>query len=227
MADIDFRLPCWYKEGCNAKDYNCEKVCHRYLEMNYLINNCGMKNASKFLKPLNPEEGDIQTFEKLQEIKDNIVSFVKEAKNLFIASPQIETGKTSWALKIMYKYFDEIWAGNGFKRRGYFLYVPEFLNNIKSFEYKNSDEFKTIDKILRTTDLVVWDDLTTNQLSPQEQAIINTYIDKRVLEGLSNIYDGLFYKSETMVQYLGLKLSQRILKSELAIIKGKKINNLL
>ena len=37
MRNIDFRLKCWYEAGCNLKTDFCEKTCHRYLQMNYLI----------------------------------------------------------------------------------------------------------------------------------------------------------------------------------------------
>ena len=48
----------------------------------------------------------------------------------------------------MYKYFDEIWAGSDFVPRGYFLYVPEFIDNARSFQYKETSEYKEIDKVL-------------------------------------------------------------------------------
>ena len=76
--------------------------------MNYLINNCGMKNADRFLKPISPAKIDVDAYLQLQEIKDNIVQFVEESRNLYIISHNLQTGKTTWSLKIMYKFFDEI-----------------------------------------------------------------------------------------------------------------------
>ena len=70
MSNIDFRLKCWYEAGCNLKTDFCEKTCHRYLQMNYLINNCGMKNADRFLKPISPAKIDVDAYLQLQEIKD-------------------------------------------------------------------------------------------------------------------------------------------------------------
>ena len=139
MSNIDFRLKCWYEAGCNLKTDFCEKTCHRYLQMNYLINNCGMKNADRFLKPISPAKIDVDAYLQLQEIKDNIVQFVEESRNLYIISHNLQTGKTTWSLKIMYKFFDEIWAGNGFVQRGYFIHVPEFVNN-SNFVEKEVEE---------------------------------------------------------------------------------------
>ena len=104
MADIDFKIPCWYKNGCNLAEDKCEKTCHRYLEMNYLINNCGMKDAYRYLKELIPQQTEQASYARLTEIKANIVEFVENGKNLYIASPYVQTGKTSWSLKILYKY---------------------------------------------------------------------------------------------------------------------------
>lgn len=220
MTEIDFNIKCWYKDGCNRKTDMCQKVCHRYLQMNYLISNCGMKHAERFLKPLAPMNLDVDAFVRLQTIKDNIVKFVSNSNNLFISSLYLQTGKTTWALKLLYKFFDEIWAGNGFVPRGYFIYVPEFLNKTRSFQYKETDEFKLVDKLLQKVDLVIWDDITSMELTNQEQNFINMYIDKRYLQGKANIYTGMHLSDEEKVKYLGNKLSCRLDSCENIIFKG-------
>lgn len=210
MYNIDFKIPCWYQEGCTLKHQSCQRTCHRYLEMNYLINNCGMSNAYRYLKTLSPYDSEVQAYLKLQQIKNNIVSFVNNGQNLYIHSDYLQTGKTSWALKILYKYFDEIWSGNGFRIRGYFLYVPEFLSNLRNLEYKNSPEYKLITNILRTADLVIWDDITANALSQQEQSVLNLFIDRRFIEEKANIFTGLQTKHMDLESLLGFKLANRI-----------------
>ena len=104
MADIDFRIKCWYENGCHLKTDNCQKTCHRYLQMNYLINNCGMKDAHRFLKPIQPQKADVKAYTRLQQIKDNIVTFTENSCNLYIASQQLQSGKTTWSLKILYLF---------------------------------------------------------------------------------------------------------------------------
>lgn len=221
--NIDFKLDCWYKNGCNLETNDCQKTCHRYLEMNYLINNCGMKHAKRYLKDLIPQEVEIPAYLELKDIKSNIVDFVENGRNLFITSPHVQTGKTSWALKILYKYFDEIWAGNGFKVRGYFLYVPEFISKCKSFEYKDTEEYKRINKALKRADLVIWDDITAMNLSQIDQNLLNLYIDKRFMEEKANIFTGWSsipeespkdklndLLKENIIPVLGNKLANRI-----------------
>lgn len=220
MSNIDFRLKCWYEAGCNLKTDFCEKTCHRYLQMNYLINNCGMKNADRFLKPISPAKIDVDAYLHLQEIKDNIVQFVEESRNLYIVSHNLQTGKTTWSLKIMYKFFDEIWAGNGFVQRGYFIHVPEFVNKTKSFQYKDSDEFKKLDKAIKEVDLVVWDDISSLELNASEQSFINMYIDKRMLEGKSNIFNGMYLDKEVGPKCLGMKLYSRLNNCEMVSLMG-------
>ena len=220
MSNIDFRLKCWYEAGCNLKTDFCEKTCHRYLQMNYLINNCGMKNADRFLKPISPAKIDVDAYLQLQEIKDNIVQFVEESRNLYIISHNLQTGKTTWSLKIMYKFFDEIWAGNGFVQRGYFIHVPEFVNKTKSFQYKDSDEFKKLDRAIKEVDLVVWDDISSLELNSNEQSFINMYIDKRMLEGKSNIFNGMYLDKEMGPKCLGMKLYSRLNNCEMVSLMG-------
>ena len=220
-GDINFELKCWYSGGCPRECYNCKQTCHRYLEMNCLINNCGMPNAMKYLKLISPEKCDFKSYQRLQHIKENILEYVNNGINLYISAQNLQTGKTTWSLKILYKFFDEIWAGNGFRVRGYFLYVPEFIAKLRDFGYRNTEEFKTIDRNLKSCDLVVWDDISSIDLTPQEQNLLNIYIDKRFMEDKSNIFNGVYHEQSDLEQLMGTKLATRLLNSETIVFKGK------
>ena len=202
-------IECWYQSGCNVYQPNCYKTCHRYLEMHYLISNCGMKNASKYIKPIIPENCDIDAYTSLQEIKDNIVPFVEQGRDLYIASKNFGNGKTTWALKLMYKYFDEIWCGNGFTVRGYFIHVPTFLNKLRTFSYRQTEEYHLLDNVLTNCDLVIWDDISAMELNPNEQNNLLIYIDQRNLKDKSNIYTGNLLNGD-LEKAVGSKLSNRI-----------------
>ena len=54
MAEVDFSIDCWYGKGCALKTERCHKTCPRYLEMNYMIVNCGMPDATPYIKALTP-----------------------------------------------------------------------------------------------------------------------------------------------------------------------------
>lgn len=214
-------MDCWYANGCNLYKPDCQKVCHRYLEMKYLISNCGMPNAERYIKPIRPEECDLPAYKRLQGIKDNIVSFVEDSKQLYIVSDYFGNGKTTWALKILYKYFDEIWCGNGFRVRGYFVYVPEFLNKVRNSSFRNSEEYKSLSKILNSADLVVWDDIASTNLDNYDHSNLVTFIDPRILKGKSNIYTGNL-QSESLANALGNRLYSRVWDaSEVVELKGR------
>lgn len=215
---IDFRLNCWYSGGCPQECNDCKKTCHRYLEMNCLISNCGMTNVSKYLKSLTPWDVDLESFKYLQNLKDNIVEFVEDGSNLFIASTNFQTGKSTWSLKLLYKYFDEIWCGNGFRVRGFFIHVPKFLNNMKDFSYKESAEYKRIDRYLKSCDLIIWDDITTQQLTPFEQNMLNVYIDQRLMEDKANIFNGQMDSMENLESIVGKKLANRLTCCQHAVL---------
>ena len=209
-------MNCWYQQGCNLYFKDCEKTCHRFLEMKHLISTCGMPNADKYIKPLNPEKVDLQAFIKLQQIKDDILNFVKNGTNLYIVSENFGNGKTTWALKLLYKYFDAIWCGNGFQTRGYFIYTPEFLNNLKLCDYKNSYAYRQLSKVLSESDIVVWDDIASSQLSPTDYNNLLSYIDPRILKGKSNIFTGNLL-DDKLPQSVGERLSNRIWDNSIII----------
>ena len=215
---IDFKLDCWYSGGCPLETPNCKMTCHRYLEMNCLITNCGMTKVAKFLKPLVPKTVDLDSFRYLQNIKDNIVEFVEAGKNLFIASTNLQTGKTTWSLKLLYKYFDEIWCGNGFNVRGFFIHVPTFLSKMKDFSFKETNEYKRIDRYLKTCDVIIWDDITSQQLTSFEQNMLNMYIDQRLMEDKSNIFNGQVTSLEDLDNVVGKKLSARLTGCQNAVV---------
>ena len=178
MAEVNIKIPGWYYNGCRLRRDNpdCRKTCYRYLKMNYLIINCGKPDASMYLKQITPLEIDQEPCKRLGEIRDDIVNYVEESKNLYIGSYYIQVGKTTWSLKLMYRYFDKIWSLTPFETRGYFVYVPEFLSNCTSFQYRETPEFKEIDCNLKTADIVIWDEITSDVLSEADRKILNMYI---------------------------------------------------
>lgn len=220
MADIDFTVPCWYRQGCKrlCENPDCRKTCQIYMQMNYLIMNCGMPDTDRYLKLLCPQKIDLETFKKLAHLKENIVRFVENGFDCYISSENVQNGKTTWSLKLLYKYFSEIWLGNGFNPRGYFLYVPEFLNKLRSKEYRESFEFKEIDHLLKTVDLVVWDDITTMTLSEWDQNTLLNYLNKRSMLGKSNIYNGA--RPTSLESAVGKLIAMKIERAVPFVIKG-------
>ena len=205
---------CWYKDVCTQ---DCTANCIRYIEMKHLMDTSEIPKNMQVPKLLEAS-GDYKAFCRLAEIKENIVEFVQSGQNLYITSVHTGNGKTSWAIKLMLKYFDEIWAGNGLQTRGLFVHVPTFLLKAKDFKEPLSEEYK---QALLDCDLVIWDDIASMGVSQYDFSQLLMYIDNRLLKGRANIYTSNTTKYE-LVALLGSKLASRIYNTaEIITFTGK------
>ena len=162
-------------------------------------------------------EEDLQAFRRLAEIKTDIVSLVEKGYCLFISSKFTGNGKTSWAIKIMLKYFNDIWAGNGFRVRGMFVHVPTLLIQLKDFNNPLSKEYR--DNLINC-DLVIFDDICASGMSAYDFTQLLSYIDQRTLNGKSNIYTSNVLLNE-LRNTVGDKLASRISVAESIVLRGK------
>lgn len=213
---------CWYREVCTQ---DCSFSCIRYLEMSYLMENSGIPKSKQKPIDLYPSDEDYDAFVRLAEIKQHIDEFVKDGRNLYITSAKTGNGKTSWAIKLLMKYFDKVWAGNGFNVRGYFIHIPSLLLNLKDFNNQNTDINK-IKKNLLTADLVVWDDIASTVVSNYDYSQLLMFIDTRCLNDKANIYTGNLNTKSALNKMLNDKLASRIWElSEIVELKGKDRRN--
>lgn len=209
---------CWYDKVCQIKEDGCESHCIRYLEMKYLMENCNLPKSKQQVIDLFPEKCDLESFVRLKQIKDNILEFVEKGNNLYICSKITGNGKTSWAIKMMHKYFDEIWYGNDFTPRALFIHVPTFLIKCKDFKTTDS-EFESLKRLLPKVDLVVWDEIAATDMSSYDYSQLLMYVDARALDSKSNIYTGGIVNREDMESLLGARLTSRIWASNTEIIE--------
>ena len=205
---------CLYNKVCQNK---CSGVtCIRYIQMNRLLE---LSNLPKcFKKPIKiySTELDRQAYIKLDNIKSNIKSFVEKGKNLYICSSTCGNGKTTWATKLMLKYFDLTWNGSYDYTRGLYVHVPTLLIDIKNFN--NIPEY--INRI-KEADLVIWDDLAfSGKLTEYEHEQLLMLIDNRLTEGKSNIYTSNQTTLEDLTRFIGGRLASRVYNGS-EIIKFK------
>lgn len=193
---------CWYENVCT---YDQCVNCIRYSEMKYLMDNSGLPKKKQRAVQLDGSR-DPKAFKLLADIKDDIFNFVDNGESLYIFSEYTGNGKTSWAIKLLLKYFDIIWAGNGFRVRGYFQHVPTLFNTLKDF----SKSHEVLKNMLETTDLVIWDDIASTKISDYDQQQLLTLIDSRVSDGLANIYTGNITSHEGLKKAVGDRLASRI-----------------
>lgn len=185
--------------------------------MKYLMDHSGLSKKRQQPITLNGNN-DLKAFNLLADIKDDIMNFVANGESLYIYSEYTGNGKTSWAIKLLLKYFDSIWAGNGFRVRGYFQHVPTLFNTLKDF----SKSHEVLKSTLETVDLVIWDDIASTKLSDYDAQQLLIIIDTRAAEGLSNIYTGNITSHESLRRAVGDRLASRIWNtSTLVEFKGK------
>jgi len=195
---------CWYSDVCL---YATCTNCIRYAEMKYLMEHSGL--PVKRQKPVILSAGvDRDAFCELADIKNGIVRFVEGGECLYIYSEFTGNGKTSWAIKLLLRYFDQIWPGNGFNARGYFVHVPTLLSQLKDFE--DTSGRNQLKKYLTNCDVVVWDDIASTRLSDYDTSQLLMFIDLRIAQGLSNIYTGNITSREGLARALGERLASRI-----------------
>lgn len=199
---------CWYLGVCPMAPDGCSNTCLRYIEMLTLVQLSNIPPSKWIPLKLRPGK-DLPAFIRLQEIKNDIENWTKKGNNLYIYSEAFGNGKTSWAIKLMLAYFNEVWAGNSFRRRGVFVSVPEFTDRNREIINNRDDEFVKLRADILECDLVVWDDITSIKLTDFNHAVLFNYIDARALANKANIFTGNV-DYEGMVQNLGGRLASRV-----------------
>lgn len=199
---------CWYKKVCTNE--NCNENCIRYKLMKSLFSQSQLPEVRwSYVDLVANVYGDALVFQKLSEISYNIVDHVKSGSNLYLFSENCGNGKTSWAIRLMYSYFDKIWHKSCFDCKALYVDVPKFLYNCKqsiSLEIKGFDDFCAL---IPTVDLVIWDDIGVSKITDFEHQILFRYIDERISGGKSNIYTSNKNKQE-LAEVVGDRLTSRI-----------------
>ena len=129
-----------------------------------------------------PAKVDEQVFKELNNIKLNIREFVDKGENLLICSNNVGNGKTTWSIKFLKEYIDEV-QNIKFKNNcpALFINVTNFLNEKKlsiSDPELHSNVIDTERKIL-SAKLVVFDDLGVKDISQFDMGNLYYWIDER------------------------------------------------
>lgn len=209
---------CWYASVCENLCEDCETTCIRFLEMGYLIEKSGIPKNRQKTPTLQAPRCDYDAYVRLDTIRKDIVNFVNSGNSIYIAGETTGNGKTTWAIKLLLKYFNEVWAGNGFRPRGLFIHVPTFL--LKCKDFNNRDEkFEELKRLIADVDIVVWDDIASTNASAYDYSQLLMYLDNRCSNGLTNIYTGNLVSREQLQVALGSKITSRILSSDTELIQ--------
>ena len=174
--------------------------------MKYLMDNSGIPKNRQYPQEL-VADVDLEPYRMLADIKDDIVSFVENGQNIFICSRNTGNGKTSWAIKLMLRYFHEVWPGNGFKKRALFVNVPTLLLQLKNFNNPLPEEYK---QLLMDIDLVVWDEIASTSITNYDHGNLLMFLDYRIAAEKSNIFTSNATSVRELENILGNKLASRI-----------------
>lgn len=197
---------CWYKRICTEQ---CSENCIRYKLMYSLFKQSNLPEALWNYKELICYEKDLQVYKKLQAKSDAILNFIEAGNNLYIYSENCGNGKTTWAIRLMYSYFDKIWHKSCFDCKALFVSVPKFLYNCKRSISQDVKGFEELCNLISEVDLVIWDDIGEMKASDYEHQILFQYIDDRINSKKSNIYTSNKNK-EQLEDVLGVRLASRI-----------------
>lgn len=199
---------CLFFEVCQTKE-NCSVDCIRYAEMTYLINHSGLPNNLIRKTNLVPDNIDLNSFIYLADIKDDIENFVKDGKNLYIYSTNTGNGKTTWLSKLLKSYFNKIWAGNGFRTRGYYIDLPTFFIELKEAINNPNEDLNEQKEFLKNVELLCVDGISPITLSEFELNYLMYIVDYRINNGLSTIY-GSNLDENGLLRFFGTRLKSRI-----------------
>ena len=197
---------CWYKRICTE---NCTENCIRYKLMYSLFKQSNLPEALWDYKSLTCKDKDYKAFKELQTKSDAILNFIANGNNLYIYSENCGNGKTTWAIRLMYSYFDKIWHKSCFDCKALFVSVPKFLYNCKRSISQDVKGFEELCNLINEVDLVIWDDIGEMKASDYEHQILFQYIDDRINSKKSNIYTSNKNK-EQLEDVLGVRLASRI-----------------
>lgn len=197
---------CWYKRVCTEK---CTENCIRYKLMYSLFKQSQLPEAQWDYKYLVCNGADLPNFTQLKAKSESILKFIANGNNLYIYSANCGNGKTSWAIRLMYSYFDKIWHKSCFDCKALFVSVPKFLYNCKRSISQDVKGFEELCNLISEVDLVIWDDIGEMKASDYEHQILFQYIDDRINSKKSNIYTSNKNK-EQLEDVLGVRLASRI-----------------
>lgn len=211
---------CWLKKECNHKD--CNTFCMRLYKLDYLYNLAliSMQQREHITLVVDENGNDVNAFQNLKSIENNILSFIDKGENLYIHSSICGNGKTSWALRLCQSYLNKIWFKCELECKVLYINVPRFLIALKDNINVKNEYIEHIKENVLNCDLVVWDEIGSKGLSSFEHENILNLVSSRIDCGKSNIYTSNL-GDEELHNSVGDRLYSRIVNNSIDIeLKG-------
>jgi DNA replication protein DnaC len=206
---IEENKDCWLIQNCNKID--CDRFCIKKYKLNYLYDAAliSYKQRQHIVLVVDKDNTDITEFSKLSNLEHTINDVVSSGQNIYIHSSFCGNGKTSWALRMIEAYFNNIWYTSEMECRALFISVPQFLLALKSNITEKNEYVQYIKENVLTADIVIWDDIATKDSTIFEAENLLAMIDNRINLGKTNIFTSNL-TDEEIHKALGDRLASRI-----------------
>lgn len=151
---------------------------------------------------------DLEKYKYLDYVKNNIEEFIENGCNLYIYSPYLGNGKTSWAVKILKQHIKNVCESGNTNTNlvGLFVNVDEFLvTQVKPLKINQS-----FIKLCQQVDLLVLDDIGAAALTSIEEQVLRSIINTRLINGKSTIYTSSTIDND-LNKLVGSRISSKII----------------
>lgn len=220
-----------FRECKQAGKETCNEMCWKYIQLDFQY---AQSNIPKgYLKPINMDLNhgsvvDRESYIRLNNYKKDVYKNVKiYGEGAYIYGKNKGNGKTSWAIKIMQEYFRQLHRTiQTFEEaKGLYVNVPILFKMSKDNISNPSDEFKTLERRITESDLVIFDDIGTEAPTKWVKENLYIYITEREMQNRASIYtSNLTLKElENEDRSLGERIVDRIYKqvgSNIIELKG-------
>ena len=179
-------------------------------KLNDLFEHSGL--PKKFFEPqiLVERKADIECWQWLEDVRNNIVEEVQRGLNIVITSTIVGNGKTSWAVRLLQRYLAETALDGRMVEKGMFVVSAQLLTEFGDYNYfQTMKEFLERFEKLKTCDLLVIDEIGGGSLTKASYPYVYDLVNYRVDNNLSTIYT-TNYTDEEIIDLLGQRLYSRI-----------------
>lgn len=198
--------------------------------MQYMWSRSNVPEAKWKEPKLQPDTVDVEAFDRLNHIKENVWSFLYQYHHhLIICGHNLGCGKTSWSLKLMNAYFDcctEDFTGidvddlDNTVDKGLFIPTVSFLADLKQFG--SNERSRKLYERAKKSELVIFDDVAAVPMSKYDYNILYAMIDTRMFAELPCIFTTNATSEVELAKELGPRIAARIWKPSTVIeLKGK------
>lgn len=214
---VEEQKKCKLKVRCEKQ--HCNEFCARCYTFNYMLQLSGISGIYLKGQKLKPSAKDLESFRRLKLIKENIVEWTEGANSLCIRGG-CGNGKTSWATKLLLNYIADI-SEKGMGADALIVTVSELLSSYKDSIGANENLVGGLENRIINADLVVFDDIASDNYSPFDLTKLFKIINARVNEGKSTIYTTNIQDDVKLKATLGARLYSRIIEnSEIITLVG-------